>query len=296
MNPKLFCGLLIIIVASLTQARGEERGRGFLYPSQLGGATTASGEVLGQGDFTAAHATHPYGTILRVTNLLNGKAVNVRVNDRPSHRSQLVRLTHAAAAELEMLKHGVTDVHVVAVGRVREGETERNGLFGLFRPKSGSPSTGTRPTQGVATHAANQGMRSAGTTALVAAAPPVAVPYVAAKTAEPVLRPLAASTQQRAAAASGAVPPSMPVNPQVVSPAAARQFWLQFASFPDFESARSFANLIATRGAPTRVVSDPGGGVHRVVSDHVFGSQVEAAAAAQRTAQQVGYHSVIHGR
>ena len=46
------------------------------------GRRTANGEILQKGAFTAAHRTLPFGTIVRVTNLENGRYVNVRINDR----------------------------------------------------------------------------------------------------------------------------------------------------------------------------------------------------------------------
>ena len=54
------------------------------YGQQYDGKTTASGEPFDMYDLTAAHATLPLGTIVRVTNLSNGKTVIVRVNDRGS--------------------------------------------------------------------------------------------------------------------------------------------------------------------------------------------------------------------
>ena len=46
------------------------------------GRRTANGEILQKGALAAAHRTLPFGTIVRVTNLENGRSVNVRINDR----------------------------------------------------------------------------------------------------------------------------------------------------------------------------------------------------------------------
>lgn len=52
------------------------------YHNKFNGRKTASGEVFNNNKLTAAHRTYPFGTILRVTNPINGKSVVVKVNDR----------------------------------------------------------------------------------------------------------------------------------------------------------------------------------------------------------------------
>ncbi len=63
--------------------------------------------------FTAAHLTLPMGTDVHVTNLSNGKTLTVRVNDRgPYAKSRLIDLSRAAAAELDFINSGVTQVRI----------------------------------------------------------------------------------------------------------------------------------------------------------------------------------------
>src|SRR4030095_5125444 len=52
------------------------------YGPGFHGRRTANGEIYNQYDLTAAHQTLPHGTQVRVTNLTNGRAVQVRINDR----------------------------------------------------------------------------------------------------------------------------------------------------------------------------------------------------------------------
>ncbi|GHB30712.1 hypothetical protein GCM10007094_18920 [Pseudovibrio japonicus] len=74
---------------------------------------TASGEMMDPRKFTAAHLTLPMGTNVHVTNLRNGKTLTVRVNDRgPYAKSRLIDLSRAAAAELDFLNSGVTQVRI----------------------------------------------------------------------------------------------------------------------------------------------------------------------------------------
>ena len=64
-----------------------------------------------KGAFTAAHRTLPFGTIVRVTNLENGRSVNVRINDRGSFKyHRLIDLAHGAANELKMMRAGEINV------------------------------------------------------------------------------------------------------------------------------------------------------------------------------------------
>jgi rare lipoprotein A len=65
------------------------------------GGPTASGETASAGGLTAAHRTLPLGTMVRVTNHRNGRAVVVRINDRgPFTRGRIIDLTPAGARQL----------------------------------------------------------------------------------------------------------------------------------------------------------------------------------------------------
>ena len=76
-----------------------------------GGGRTASGGAVGA--FTAAHRTLPFGSMIRVTNLHNNRAVVVRVNDRgPFVRGRIVDVSSHAAGVLGMHGSGVASVRV----------------------------------------------------------------------------------------------------------------------------------------------------------------------------------------
>jgi len=79
-----------------------------------GGGRTASGEVTGRAGLTAAHRTLPFGTMVLVTNVRNGKTVVVRIIDRgPYGRGRIIDLSRAAARELDMIDSGTAMVSVV---------------------------------------------------------------------------------------------------------------------------------------------------------------------------------------
>ena len=75
------------------------------YADELAGRRTANGETYRLDKMTAAHRTLPFGTLVSLE--YHGKVVVVRVNDRgPFVRGVTFDLSHAAAAELEMIRAG----------------------------------------------------------------------------------------------------------------------------------------------------------------------------------------------
>jgi peptidoglycan lytic transglycosylase len=80
-----------------------ETGLASWYGAKHHGRRTASGERFDQKALTAAHPTLPWGSIVRVTSLVNGKSVDVRVNDRgPFIKGRIIDLSRAAARALGM--------------------------------------------------------------------------------------------------------------------------------------------------------------------------------------------------
>jgi len=63
---------------------------------------TASGERFAPAQLTAAHRTLPFGTMVRVTNIHNGRSVVVRINDRgPFNKQRIIDVSPAAAKQLQ---------------------------------------------------------------------------------------------------------------------------------------------------------------------------------------------------
>jgi rare lipoprotein A len=90
-----------------------ETGLASWYGAKHQGKRTASGEVFDQKKFTAAHRTLPWGSIVKVTNLDNGKSVEVRINDRgPFTKGRVIDLSRAAARALGMVGSGVSWVRM----------------------------------------------------------------------------------------------------------------------------------------------------------------------------------------
>jgi len=109
---------------SSVQARSEVRKQvGKTKPYQVGtaswygenfqGKPTASGEPYEMHDMTAASLTLPMGTFVRVTNLHNGKAVVVRINDRgPVVPGRIIDLSYGAAQALQFKQRGLQRVRL----------------------------------------------------------------------------------------------------------------------------------------------------------------------------------------
>jgi rare lipoprotein A len=94
----------------------DRRGTASWYGPTLHGGTTASGEPFDMDALTAAHRTLPFGTRVRVTNLENGRAVVLTVNDRgPFADGRLIDVSRRAARELGFLENDLTKVRVEAV-------------------------------------------------------------------------------------------------------------------------------------------------------------------------------------
>ena len=90
------------------------------YADKFNGRPTASGEIFSQDKFTCACNVLRLGTWIKVTNLLNGKSVEVVVNDRlhpKMHR--LVDLSKIAAKKLEFISYGVVKVKVEVIKKAK---------------------------------------------------------------------------------------------------------------------------------------------------------------------------------
>jgi rare lipoprotein A len=91
------------------------------YGAQFHDRRTASGERFDSGALTMAHPSLPFGTMVRVTNLRNGRSVVVRVNDRgPFVGTRIADLSQAAASEIGMMQKGVARARIEVLG----GEAE----------------------------------------------------------------------------------------------------------------------------------------------------------------------------
>lgn len=93
-----------------------ERGIASWYGSKFHGRRTSSGEPFDMYAMTAAHPTLPLPTYAEVTNLVNGRKIIVKINDRgPFKHNRLIDLSYAAAVKLGIAEQGTGMVEVRAI-------------------------------------------------------------------------------------------------------------------------------------------------------------------------------------
>lgn len=85
------------------------------YSRRFEGRRTANGETFRNDGLTAAHASLPFGTIVMVTCLEQGRSVMVRITDRLPAKTAIIDLTQKAAAQLNMIDAGRRRVTVQVV-------------------------------------------------------------------------------------------------------------------------------------------------------------------------------------
>ena len=77
------------------------------------GKVTANGEAFDPHGLTAAHRSLPFGTIVRVENISNGKSVVVRINDRgPFIKGREIDLSLGAAKKVDLISRGIGKVKI----------------------------------------------------------------------------------------------------------------------------------------------------------------------------------------
>ena len=83
------------------------------YASRFHGRSTASGNPYDENELTAAHRTLPFGTRVRVTNLMNARSVVVMVTDRgPFAAGRVIDVSRRAARQLGFLRRGLARVRL----------------------------------------------------------------------------------------------------------------------------------------------------------------------------------------
>lgn len=97
-----------------------EEGLASWYGPEAHGRRTANGERFDMYATTAAHKILPMNTLVRVTNLENGREAVVRINDRgPFVKDRIIDLSYGAAKDLGVVGTGLARVRIEALGEVR---------------------------------------------------------------------------------------------------------------------------------------------------------------------------------
>ena len=114
-----------------------EEGTASWYGEPFHGRRAADGEIFDMNSLVAAHRTLPFGSILKVTNLSNGREVQVRVIDRgPFVSDRVLDLAHAAASALGMIGTGTARVRIELVSGPNPDTGEFTVQVGAFSDRA----------------------------------------------------------------------------------------------------------------------------------------------------------------
>lgn len=103
--------IIIICLTGCTLLPAQEKGIASYYANRLHGRRMSDGTKYHRDSLTCAHKKYPLGTMLKVTNIKNGKSVVVKVTDRCGTR-RIIDLSYAAAKQLDMISSGLAMVRV----------------------------------------------------------------------------------------------------------------------------------------------------------------------------------------
>lgn len=117
LNILLFFWVVVFFCAKAQKGSLIElKGRASYYAEDFHGKRTASGERFDIHKFSAAHRTLPFGTKVKVTNLKNGKAVILKINDRGPHvKTRIIDLSKAAAKVIDLMRYGAARVSIEVI-------------------------------------------------------------------------------------------------------------------------------------------------------------------------------------
>ena len=123
-GPAIALALITMVLTSSCVRKVASRpgnvlmGTASWYGPDFHGKLTSNREIYNMYDLTAAHKTLPFGTQVMVTNMLNGKSVQVRINDRgPFIGDRILDLSYAAARLLDLVGPGTAPVRIEILGQ-----------------------------------------------------------------------------------------------------------------------------------------------------------------------------------
>lgn len=270
-----------------------ETGVASWYGIPYDGRRAASGEVYDMRQLTAAHRRLPFQTWVEVTNLSNGKQVDVRINDRgPFVKGRIVDLSQAAARDIDMLRAGTTRVRlkVIPPPRIIPAASPRTSPNILPStpaniPPSTPPSTPPREPVEITTAPA--------TPAAPAAEPPVAdaAPLITspAITSPPITAPPVTMPPR---AAERAVTTPVTASARTAPPAG--NYAVQAGAFSDPARAESLRAVLADHFAQARIAPSTGRTppLWRVIVGHEM-TREQAAELAVRIRREAGTAIVV---
>jgi rare lipoprotein A len=248
-------------------------GMGTWYGKKFHGQRTSSGELYDMYKMTAAHPTLPIPSYARVSNMVSGAAVVVRINDRgPFHAKRAIDVSYTAALKLGLLGKGS---HELKIERILPEEVDRmlatkEGVSGTKAPRLQGQS---RSEARLSSYAGEGGKQLSTTQPLVvtpraASVAPVAAPSIDAAAVAPVVLPVAST-----------VKPEIEALMLGDRAAGVGGFYLQLGAYARAENAEAIRGKLSGNGFATMEVVQSGS-VHRLYGGP-FATREEAMQAAQ---------------
>ena len=249
-------------------------GMGTWYGKKFHGQRTSSGEIYDMYKMTAAHPTLPIPSYARVSNMVSGATVIVRINDRgPFHAKRAIDVSYTAALKLGLLGKGS---HELKIERILPEEIDRmlatrEGVSGTKSPRlQTSSQSGAR----LSSYAGEGGKQPSTTPQPLVLTPKAVSGGGGAANAAPVVASAAAPVT-----VSGAKPEIEALMLADSVPAATSGFYLQLGAYTRAENAEVVRGKLAASGFSTLEVVQSGP-VHRLFGGP-FASRQEALQAAQ---------------
>lgn len=261
-----------------------QRGLGTWYGKKFHGQRTSSGELYDMYKMTAAHPILPIPSYARLTNLVSGAQVVVRINDRgPFHSNRAIDVSYTAALKLGLLGKGS---HELQIERILPDEIDR-----MLATKAGvSATTPARLTSKPSTSGSGLSLSSQ---------PLVLTPKPVQGSAPQDIQALMLADRNPV---SGAAAPAVAAEAQPASGAAASAgaaeaaakggFYLQLGAFSRADNAEAArARLVRVNGVGTLEVAQ-GGTVFRIFSGP-YASRQEAVQAMQSLPSSLGLKPIV---
>jgi rare lipoprotein A len=256
-------------------------GIGSWYGKKFHGQRTSSGELYDMYKMTAAHPTLPIPSYARLSNMVSGATVIVRINDRgPFHANRAIDVSYTAALKLGLLGKGS---HELKIERILPEEVDRilatrEGMSGSTRPRLTPPSTDRLPSTQPGAPTPSVSARMIDTPLVLTPAAPAPAPAPAS--AAPPKDIEALMLADRAPAAYAA--PN--------TPAAAGGFYLQLGAYSRAENAEVVRGKLSGQFSALEVVQ--GGSVFRLFGGP-FATRQEAQQAAQGLPSALGLKPIV---
>lgn len=254
------------------QAQVTESGRLTVYPDTAEGRMTSSGALYSGSALTAAHASLPMGTAVRVASFDTGRMVDVVVNDRKPGDASVIVLSRAAADQLGIQPGGVANGAVHPTAAAPASARKSGPLASVF---SKDKRSGSVPRYAIPADRYSPPVQKKGGGIFTKKDAPAAAYPAPHSPTRPELQPLNAMGP---VAAPPRVPARPAVTPGVALPPASptAPYRVQFGAFKRQGNAEELSTMLDGAGIPSSVFLDTERGLNVVVTDGGFATANEA--------------------